>query len=541
MATGGVFTLITNDGKQDRMLMATDLLCRRLAQVRQDRAQDPTISDPTPTLLDVERTHVLFMNAHFKPFAAIGFEYNKVRPQTGTAQLGGNAQFSIPQFGDFFGDMVVHMRIEPPTVVKGDGVAPNSVSPDPILDTDTLWRWCDYPGERILRRCSFEVNGNPLDDYDSTVYNTYRQFMVQPNKQTGYDRCMGQQDCHHGVEAPVVGTGTAGATSAQGAKEYQECVQVANGNQTPKRTHGVLELFIPLLFWFNKDPRLVIPSVAIPFGQRFINLDLATKDEMCGLLFRGDADATSSLTTPNISLLELFINNIFVNPDIHDIFIRRVGFTLIRVHRRQTVRVDKESEDIQLTKLKWPIEAMFVGVRPSANDTIETNVPTTERRVSNHLSLWHRVGLYRSNFTATGFGPSRLALAGGDPTDLNNALNGDFNVCENHLQRLSITAHGIPIYNDFPAGFYSKYLPYAWGGHNVRTPKDCGWHMFNFCLYPGTYQPSGHINVSRAREFFINFSSNWLGSGNSGTLEVVASAINFLLISDGSAVLRYST
>lgn len=53
--------------------------------------------DPTPTLVDVERTHILFINAHFKPFAAIGYEYNKVRANTGTPQFGGSVQFSIPR------------------------------------------------------------------------------------------------------------------------------------------------------------------------------------------------------------------------------------------------------------------------------------------------------------------------------------------------------------------------------------------------------------------------------------------------------------
>jgi hypothetical protein len=70
-----------------------------------------------------------------------------------------------------------------------------------------------------------------------------------------------------------------------------------------------------------------------------------------------------------------------------------------------------------------------------------------------------------------------------------------------------------------------------------------------FCLYPGTYQPSGHINVSRAREFYLKFTSSFFsgssapnGAGSrTGLLVVIASAINFLLISDGSAVLRYST
>ena len=43
------------------------------------------------------------------------------------------------------------------------------------------------------------------------------------------------------------------------------------------------------------------------------------------------------------------------------------------------------------------------------------------------------------------------------------------------------------------------------------TPEDEGAVMINFCLYPGTYQPSAHINVSRAREFYFNFTSAYVG------------------------------
>jgi hypothetical protein len=51
--------LITNDGKQDRMLMATALLNKRLLEIERMRARNPQIKDPTPTLVDIERTHIL--------------------------------------------------------------------------------------------------------------------------------------------------------------------------------------------------------------------------------------------------------------------------------------------------------------------------------------------------------------------------------------------------------------------------------------------------------------------------------------------------
>lgn len=71
MATGGIFTIITNDGKQDKMLMASELLRNRLEAVSSARRANPAIADPTPTLLDIEKTHILFTNAHFKPFEFI--------------------------------------------------------------------------------------------------------------------------------------------------------------------------------------------------------------------------------------------------------------------------------------------------------------------------------------------------------------------------------------------------------------------------------------------------------------------------------------
>jgi hypothetical protein len=107
----------------------------------------------------------------------------------------------------------------------------------------------------------------------------------------------------------------------------------------------------------------------------------------------------------------------------------------------------------------------------------------------------------------------------------------------NTLDSLTIKAHGIPIYNGFNSMFYNSYLPYHYGGPNVNVPADRGALFVNFNLYPGTYQPSGHINVSRAREFYLEYSSSVISTNASGTLVVCAAALNFLLISDGLSVI----
>jgi hypothetical protein len=110
------------------------------------------------------------------------------------------------------------------------------------------------------------------------------------------------------------------------------------------------------------------------------------------------------------------------------------------------------------------------------------------------------------------------------------------------LDKLQLQAHGVDVYKETNAAFFNAYTTYHYGGPNINAPADVGSLFVPFCLYPGTYQPSGHINVSRAREIYLKYTSNYFGANAvSGMLVVLASAINFLLISDGSAVLRYST
>jgi len=538
MATGGIFQLITNDGKQDRMLMATELLNQRLKNIRAQRMADPRVTDPTPTLSDIEKTHVLFMNAHFKPFAAIGYEYNRVRPQSGVAQLGSEVTFSIPQFGDFFNDMVLHIRL------SGARLQQTGQNPENSTNCQARFRYAEWLGERLVERVQMEVNGNPLDEYDSAVYNFHRQLNVQPNKLVGWSRCVGQ-------EIPLQGYRDQSACDRQ---NWREVCAIAVGPQTPTETKGDVDLFVPLLFWFNKDPRLSIPSVSIPYGQRFINVRLAPAEAIIERVAPLDAegndlDAGNTLTPPTISVADLYINNIFVNPEIHDIFIRRIGFSLIRVHRRQTTLLNKAADEILLQQLKWPIEAMAVGFRPTENLTVNERMENWHR--------YHRVVKttyqgYEDKYAA--YYTSDQLVDGQVPVDPETGcptvapcgvgLTGCTAMdCLPVVDRITIQAHGVPLYNDIPAPFFNAYTPYIYGGYNVNTPTDCGVYLITFNLYPGSYQPSGHINISRAREFFLKYSSlpGAISSEQTCDLVVVASAINFLLISDGSAVLRYST
>ena len=584
------------------MLMATALLNKRLRLIEEARANDPYVIDPTPTLVDIEKTHILFVNAHFKPFAAVGFEYNKVRsPSAGSLTGSGALQFSISQFGDFFGDMGVYMRVVAPTITY---TSANALTID--RENTPAVRWCSYPGERIFKNVSFDVNGNPLDKYTREVYNFFREYCVQPNKKVGWDRLMGQEDCHEGhLRQPGIDQ-TALLTTATGLGNsgvlpvgHRVCVSVADGYQTPKQTQDDLELLVPLLFWFNLDPRLAVPSVSIPYGQRFLTMDLASKAELVGLVPRG----TGTWDVPGATLgditvtdARLYTNNIFVNPEVHDIFIRRIGFTLIRVHRLHVISgVSSDGDEVQLNQFKWPIETMYVGLKESRAETstiwLDRWHAFSQRTYSAHSasgvvsnSATQVFDIVPAAVTATVaaaalgvsvvttsavavplVSPGSTVLIGGhlavvlaNPAPLGAnftifpgvtpaivaassleviaAPQIETEICTGTFDRVSVIAHGIPLYNDFEALFYNSYQPFVFGAHNINTPKDCGSLMINFGLYPKTYQPSSHINVSRAREFYLKWTSptGMFTSANKGNIYALGVALNFLLISDGS-------
>jgi hypothetical protein len=237
---------------------------------------------------------------------------------------------------------------------------------------------------------------------------------------------------------------------------------------------------------------------------------------------------------------------------------------LIRVYRFQKSNHNTASEEVLMSQLKWPIETIYAGMRPKFNtkSAVYSGLSVTSGN-KNEYRDWHRLTrLVDRSCYSVAKSDTINGLTNADPTALTSATAGTAS-CRSQIEKLTyaqstktldtikIQAHGINIYQEIDSEFFSDYQPYIYGGYNITTPADDGACMINFCLYPGTYQPSGHINISRAREFFFVFVSSFVGGNDSsdpqnpsnaeGELLILAIAINFLLISDGSAVLRYST
>ena len=267
------------------------------------------------------------------------------------------------------------------------------------------------------------------------------------------------------------------------------------------------------------ETRLSIPSVSIPYGQRFLRLALAPFNQICSSVSGG------IFTPPQLAIADIYINNIFVNPDIHDIFIKRIGFSMIRVHLTQIFQESGNADQLQLNQFKFPIETMYLGLQPLINLT----------GVDNMTDWW------RYHNVVTSLIPYPVAVPNSVPVPpyvlaFSQAVWRSFT---RTIDTLQVVNHGVVLYDIFPFEFYSQYIPYNYGDR-ITAPEDPGLAMITFNLYPGTYQPSGHFNFSQARETYLNWSGSTISPINPAQMVIVAMAINFLLLSEGTLVLRFS-
>lgn len=589
MSTGGTFKLITNVGIQDKLLMATEYLRHRIQLIslrNQENLKKANVGQKPYLDLDkswipdvnmINKSHTMFVNGSYKPFVATGFEYNKIQAR-GNVNFGSSVDFVLPVFGDYVNDTVIHVVL---TGLK-------SVS---VLDRV---RYASLLGHKIFSKVSFKINNNPLDNYISDDYNAFLQFHVPPEKRVGWLRNMGQ-------EIPNQAYLTADPTT----DFHRELKWFGDGNQTFKQSHDKVELWIPLLFWF-RDIRNSLPNIAIPYGQTTVSVDISDIGELVGFADYGGGGA---YTSPSIDTMDLYMNNIFMDPGVVGLIMQKFGFSLIRVHGRHTEQLSVNNKNVLLNQLKWPTETLYATFRPKVNANLsqywhkasaltvnDVKVPVVAKNLSlvisgnvnlittpttNTVSLtsggpplsltddfyngydfvitggagYNAMSIVSNRYTVADYiGATQTVIISG--TWANGTPNATttydlytpqvaINVARYYketpsVDTLEIKAYGIVIYRKTNESFFNSYLPYRFG-KEVNTPEERGWYMLNFNFNPGEHSPSGHINLSRAREFYLNFTSSYITSQNKVNLVVLSDAINFLLVKDGSAVLRYST
>lgn len=512
MATGGSFKLIVNDGPQDKLMMRSHELSDLIAQLEHNSEDRESY---VPSLAEISKYYTVPIYSFFKPFVACSMEYIKNKQPSGAIKFGTSQEFTIDNIGAFVTDMVLHIKISSFSAVH---------SSDKV-------RWTAFPGHRIVEHTEMRVSGNPIDEYYNDNYTAHYDLEVDNAHKTTWKRCVGQQVPYEGTLVPD-----------PSVDEINEVRQFVDGPQTFKHTQPELDLWIPTLFWFNKDPAYALPNRIISHGHNTITFSLADVNEMVSY---ARINGTGSFVQPTITMFELYVNHIFVVDEVSDMFLARSGTSLVRLHKFQKSKIQKSKDRILMKDLRFPVERFHFAFRPSVN--------------LNHSQQWYKMCALTERYMASSVVIEVPDPLGGPTTVLQLAGNySTFYTESPTIDRVGLDAHNITMFPMAPEGLY-KYMELQHGNVDTTSPASTGWYTMNFNINPirskeGWRAPSAYINASKARELYLAYESSYIGTTISpvtipatdpyvAEVDFIACAtvIGFITYADNSAVLKFST
>ena len=122
-------------------------------------------------------------------------------------------------------------------------------------------RWLDYIGEQLVAQVEVEIGGQRIDRQYGDWMHIWNQVTMSSEQQRGYFKLIGHTTQLTYITDPTFAN-ISGPCAASGAPS-QVC---APRNALPETT-----LYIPLLFWFCRNPGLALPLIALKsVGQKSI-------------------------------------------------------------------------------------------------------------------------------------------------------------------------------------------------------------------------------------------------------------------------------
>jgi hypothetical protein len=351
--------------------------------------------------------------------------------------------------------------------------------------------WTYGVGNAMIRQAEIEIGGQLIDRQYGDWMNIWTELTVPAGKRDGYDN--------------MVGNAVFTSSQQEGGLDADL---------------GPYRLYVPLQFWFNRNPGLALPLIALQYHEVKLNLELRPLTD----LVQGEA-ATNS---PSLAC-KLYVDYVYLDTD----------------ERRRFAQVSHEYliEQVQFTGTETVNTATT-----NKNVTLNFNHPVKEliwaHTTSNHSSA------YSSSKTGSG---SWFNYSGSDASGCDSfttallQLNGHdrFSVryadyfrkvqCLEHHQR-------VPRVGADLAGTT---------GDAVQTSFRQYIYCYSFALSPEEHQPSGTCNFSRIDNAVLqlNYSpDSQLGSSalqsqlalTALNLNIYAVNYNVLRIMSGMGGLAYS-
>ena len=135
-------------------------------------------------------------------------------------------------------------------------------------DGDVYARWLDFPGEQLIQSVEVEIGGQRIDRQYGDWMHIWNQLTLSKEQERGYYKMVGNTTQLTYLTDPDFAN-VDGPCDSDAPK--QVC---APRNALPETT-----LYVPLQFWYCRNPGLALPLIALQYHEVKINLDLRPIDE----------------------------------------------------------------------------------------------------------------------------------------------------------------------------------------------------------------------------------------------------------------------
>ena len=454
-------------------------------------------------------------------------------------------------------------------------------------------RWLDYIGEQLIAQVEVEIGGQRIDRQYGDWMHIWNQLTMSAEQQKGYWKMIGNTTQLTYITDPNFAA-ISGPCAAAGGPS-QVC---APRNALPETT-----LYIPLLFWFCRNPGLALPLIALQYHEVKINLDIRPIGECLWAVqtLAASGSGTVSLSTAyqqSLVAASLYVDYIFLDTDErrkmaqnpHEYLIEQLQFT-------GDESVGSSSNKIKLN-FNHPCKELIWVVQPDANVDYCASLDSGS-------VLFRTLGAQPFNYTdSIDALPNAIHAFGGQDEvagangfistsglfQMPGALDGTSSALgtNNPANWVASTGQGVA---ETPFGAQGGVVSgslvsdagtfvlaetaldmHCWGENPVVTAKlqlngqdrfseregsyfdvvqpfqhhtrapDCGINVYSFALRPEEHQPSGSCNFSRIDNAVLQLvlSAPTVSGVSTAKVRVYAVNYNVLRVMSGMAGVAYS-
>jgi len=334
-------------------------------------------------------------------------------------------------------------------------------------------QWIYGVGNAMVKKAEIEIGGQLIDRHYGEWLDIWTELSVPAGKRDGFDDMVGN---------------TPGGTAERSP----------TGNNP-------IRLYVPLQFWFNRNPGLALPLIALQYHEVKLNLELnsaSTLYQTSGTYNAGDLS------------LKLYVDYVYLDTD----------------ERRRFAQV---SHEYLIEQVQFTGDETVANLSTSKNFTLNFNHPCKEliwvhRKTTYPLSSATSATSYNNYFDFSYFDQATTTQTNRD-TFVQGKLQ--LNGHDRFTQR----------YSDY----FRKVQNYE---HHTRVPRVDGTaasnsraqyiYTYSFALSPEEHQPSGTCNFSRIDNAVLQLTYDGLMADMN--LKVFAVNYNVLRIMSGMGGLAYS-